>query len=325
MIIKVAPGETLEAAVRRTGIGKDEAQQAVSILGKTFDTVNIKAGMAFEANIAKPLGQQGQAKLMGLSLRTGPAVEVNLSRALDGALQVRKMEEQIVDQTMVASGKMEGSLYASAQKAGITPEMTAQVAKLFQHKLDFSRDIQAGDRFSMVFDRKVTPSGRTVSNGDLLFAEIEAKGGATRLYPLPGPRHDRGPVLRRAGQEHPRPAAAHPARHRAHHLVLRHARASDPGLHPHARGHRLRRPERARRSMPPATAWWKRPAGRAAMAAGCRSSTTTATRPATATCRAGRSSRASTCIRARWWPMSAPPACRPARTCTTRSWSAGRR
>lgn len=187
MIVKVAPGETLEAAVRRTGVGKDEAQQAVSMLGKAFDTVNIKAGMAFEANIAKPLGQQGSAKLMGLSLRTGPAVQVNLSRAIDGALQLHKLEEKILDQTMVASGRMEGSLFASAQKAGISPEMTAQVAKLFQHKLDFSRDIQPGDRFSMVFDRKVTASGRQVANGDLLFAEIEAKGGVTKLYRFKAP------------------------------------------------------------------------------------------------------------------------------------------
>jgi murein DD-endopeptidase MepM/ murein hydrolase activator NlpD len=182
MIIRVAPGETLEAAVRRTGVGKDEAQQAVSMLGKAFDTVNIKAGMAFQAIIARPLGQQGSVKLVGLSLRTGPAVVVSLSRALNGALQLNKMEEKIVDQTMVASGQMEGSLYVSAQKAGVSPELTAQVAKLFQHKLDFSRDIQAGDRFSMVFDRKVTPSGRTVATGDLLFAEIQAKGGATKLY-----------------------------------------------------------------------------------------------------------------------------------------------
>ena len=182
MIIKVAPGETLEAAVRRTGVGKDEAQQAVAMLAKAFDTVNIKAGLAFEARIAKPLGQQGQAKLMDLSLRVGPATAVSLSRALDGALQLHKLDEKIVDQTVVAAGRMEGSLYASTQKAGVSPELTAQVAKLFQHKLDFSRDIQPGDRFSMVFDRKVTPSGRTVANGDLLFAEIQAKGGATKLY-----------------------------------------------------------------------------------------------------------------------------------------------
>jgi murein DD-endopeptidase MepM/ murein hydrolase activator NlpD len=182
MIIKVAPGETLESAVRRTGIGREEARQAVSMLAKAFDTVNIKAGMAFEANIAKPFGQQGQAKLMGLSLRPDPATAVSLTRAIDGALHLQKMEEKIVDQTMVASGRIEGSLFASAARAGVSPEMTAQVAKLFQHKLDFSRDIQAGDRFSLVFDRKLTASGRTVSTGDLLFAEIEANGGVTKLY-----------------------------------------------------------------------------------------------------------------------------------------------
>ena len=55
--VKVRSGETLEAAVRRTGVAAEEARQAVDALGKTFDTVNIKAGLAFDAAIA-------QAKLM---------------------------------------------------------------------------------------------------------------------------------------------------------------------------------------------------------------------------------------------------------------------
>ena len=182
VMIKVLPGETLEAAVRRAGVGKAEAQQAVQMLGRAFNTVNIKAGMGFQAAIAKPLGQQGSTQLVGLSLRVGPATAVTLSRAVDGALHLHKMEETVVDQTTVAAGRMGNSLYVSAQKAGATPELTAQVVKLFAHKLDFSRDVQADDRFSMVFDRKVTSSGRTVAAGNLLFAEIKAKGSATRLY-----------------------------------------------------------------------------------------------------------------------------------------------
>jgi murein DD-endopeptidase MepM/ murein hydrolase activator NlpD len=182
MMINVRPGESFEGAVRRAGVGKEEAQQAVAMLGKTFDTVNIKAGMAFQAAVAKPLGVQGSAKLMGLSMRVGPATAVSLARAFDGGLHLHKMEEQVIDQTTVAAGRMGSSLFVSAQKAGATPELTAQVVKLFSHKLDFSRDIQASDRFSMVFDRKVTASGRTISAGDLLFAEIKAKGGVTRLY-----------------------------------------------------------------------------------------------------------------------------------------------
>jgi len=66
--------------------------------------------------------------------------------------------------------------------AGATPELTAQVVKLFSHKLDFSRDIHPGDKFRLVFDRQVTESGRTVQGGDLLYAEIAAKGQTTRFY-----------------------------------------------------------------------------------------------------------------------------------------------
>jgi len=82
----------------------------------------------------------------------------------------------------VAQGAMQGSLYESAEAAGVTPTLTAQVVKLFSHKLDFSRDIHPGDEFKMVFDRKVTDSGRTVDTGDLLYAEIGAKGQVTRFY-----------------------------------------------------------------------------------------------------------------------------------------------
>jgi murein DD-endopeptidase MepM/ murein hydrolase activator NlpD len=182
IMIKVLPGETFEAAVRRAGVGQDEASQAVHALGAAFDTVNIKAGLAFEAAIARPRGNNGPARLMGLSMRTGPASAVTLARTFDGALHLRQMDEKVAAQTTVAQGQMEGSLYQSAEKAGATPELTAQVVKLFSHKLDFSRDIHPGDKFSMVFDRKVTESGRTVQSGDLLFAEIKAKGGDTRFY-----------------------------------------------------------------------------------------------------------------------------------------------
>ena len=187
ILIKVAPGETFESAVRRAGVGQEEAQEAVRALGQAFDTVNIKAGLAFEAAIAKPRDNHGPARLMGLSMRIGPASAVTLARAFDGALHLRQMDEKVSDQTVVAQGELQGSLYTSAEKAGATPELTAQVVKLFSHKLDFSRDIHPGDKFSLVFDRQVTESGRTVQSGDLLYAEINAKGGANRFYRFKAP------------------------------------------------------------------------------------------------------------------------------------------
>ncbi len=180
--VKVQSGETLEAAVRRTGVAPDEARQVVDALGRAFDTVNIKAGLTFNAAIAEPQSRNGSARLIGISMRTGPASALTLSRTFDGALRLRELEEKVREETTVAQGEMKGSLYEAAEAAGATPTLTAEVAKLFSHKLDFSRDVQPGDEFKMVFDRKVTESGHTIQAGDLRYAEIAAKGQVTRFY-----------------------------------------------------------------------------------------------------------------------------------------------
>ncbi|MDO9247952.1 MAG: M23 family metallopeptidase [Phenylobacterium sp.] len=171
--VKILPGETFEAAVRRAGVAPDEARQVVLTLAEAMDTVHIKAGMAFDAAVAHPRSERGPARLIGLSLRTGPATAITLSRTFDGALRLREMEETVREEETVAKGKIDGSLYESAERLGATPSVTAQVAKMFAHKLDFQRDIQPGDDFTLIFDRKVTESGRTVETGDLEYAEIK--------------------------------------------------------------------------------------------------------------------------------------------------------
>jgi len=180
--VKVRRGETLEAAVERAGVAPTEARSVVDVLNSAFDTTHIKAGLSFQAAIAQPADHQGSARLIGLSMRTSPVKAITVSRTFDGALRLHELEEKVVDETTVARGEMHGSLYESAAKLGATREVTAEVVKLFAHKLDFSRDIKAGDEFSLVFDRKVTETGRTVETGDLLYAEIEAKGQKTRFY-----------------------------------------------------------------------------------------------------------------------------------------------
>ncbi|HEX2817518.1 MAG TPA: M23 family metallopeptidase [Phenylobacterium sp.] len=175
--VKLQRGETLEGAVRRAGVGPAEAQLVVAMLSKTMDTVHLKAGLLIQAAVARPRAASssvgsGEARLIGLSLRTGPASAITISRSFDGALRLRELDEKLRDETAVADGAITGSLYESAEHIGATPQITAEVVKLFAHKLDFQRDIQPGDAFRLVFDRKVTEAGRTVEAGDLQYAEL---------------------------------------------------------------------------------------------------------------------------------------------------------
>lgn len=174
--VKVRPGETLENAVLRTGIAPNDARQVVTALQGAIDTVNIKAGMAFEAAVAERRnGRAGSARLIGLSMRTSPSSTLTVSRTFDGAMKLRELEEKVTDETKVACGEMKGSFYESVADVGGTPAVISQAAKLFSHKIDFSRDIKEGDKFCLVFGRKVTESGRTVEAGDLEYAEVKGQ------------------------------------------------------------------------------------------------------------------------------------------------------
>jgi murein DD-endopeptidase MepM/ murein hydrolase activator NlpD len=141
--------------------------------------------LGFKAAVARDLSDQGSAKLVGLSLRLSPSQVVTLSRAYDGSLKLRQLNETILDETTIAQGGIEGSLYETAAAQGATDALTTEAAKLFSHKIDFTRDIHDGDTFKMVFTRKVTESGATVEAGDLLYAEVDAAkaaDGPLRFY-----------------------------------------------------------------------------------------------------------------------------------------------
>lgn len=173
--VEVRPGETLEAAVRRSGVADEEARNVVRLLGQAMDTVNIKAGMDFVASIARPRDSRGPARLIGLSMRADSARTITVSRTFDGALRLRELEEKVRPETVVACGRMDGSFHESAAAIGANSAVVAEASKLFAHKIDFSRDIQAGDPFCLVFSRKVTESGRTVEAGDLQYAEVKGQ------------------------------------------------------------------------------------------------------------------------------------------------------
>jgi murein DD-endopeptidase MepM/ murein hydrolase activator NlpD len=171
--VQIRRGETFEQAMRRTGIGADEASAVAATLSNAFDLEDLGAGLRFETAISKPRGGRGDARLIGLTMRTGPASQLTVSRSFDGALRLRALDEKVTAETVVLTGKVEGSLTASAQRLGASAPIRRAANKLFSHKLDMDRDVRANDNFTLVFGRSVTETGRTVATDDLLYAQLK--------------------------------------------------------------------------------------------------------------------------------------------------------
>ncbi len=171
--VQIRRGETFEDAVRRTGIGAAEASAVAATLSNAYDVSQMQAGLKFETAISRPRAGRGDARLIGLTMRTGPASQLTVSRSFDGALRLRALEERVTHETVVLKSEVRGSLTATARRLGADASIRRKAAQLFAHKLDLERDIRADDSFTMVFDRSVTENGRTVDTGELLYAELK--------------------------------------------------------------------------------------------------------------------------------------------------------
>ncbi|RZJ29687.1 MAG: M23 family metallopeptidase [Brevundimonas sp.] len=171
--VQIRRGETFEQAVRRTGIAAEEASAVAATLSNAMDVTAMRAGQKFETAISKPRGGRGDARLIGLTMRTGPASQVTVSRSFDGALRLRALEEKVTHETVVLTGKVEGSLSRTARREGAPAGIARTAGRLFSHKFDMDRDIKSDDEFTYVFDRTVTETGRTIGSGELMYAQLK--------------------------------------------------------------------------------------------------------------------------------------------------------
>lgn len=171
--VQIRRGETFEQAVRRTGVAPEEASAVAATLSSAMDVASIRPGQRFETAIAKPRGGRGDPRLIGLTLRTGPASQLTVSRSFDGALRLRALEEKVTHETVVLNGKVEGSLSRTARREGAPAAIARVAGRLFSHKFDMDRDVHSNDEFTYVFERSVTENGRTIDSGDLLYAQLK--------------------------------------------------------------------------------------------------------------------------------------------------------
>jgi murein DD-endopeptidase MepM/ murein hydrolase activator NlpD len=179
--IDLKPGETLEHGLERAGVTAAEAAQAAQALVQGRDPASLAPDETL-ASIARPRFLFGAPRLIGISAHTTNGESLIVERGFDGALRLHPSSTPPRSVTTVASGVMQGSLYESAEKVGADLTLIAKLVKLFSHRLDFARDIHQGAKFTLVFDRKVSPGGATVETGDLRYAEMAVHGRTMRFY-----------------------------------------------------------------------------------------------------------------------------------------------
>jgi len=145
--VDLRKNEPIDLALRRAGMGVDEAQRIATFLVAESDGAQLpNGGFPIQVVLARPREGAGAVRFVSLTAQPDPATSIMVVRNSDDELLLRRSTKPIIDRTLVLQGPMEGSVYQSAIEIGASRGVAAQAVGLLAHRLDFQRDVELGDR-----------------------------------------------------------------------------------------------------------------------------------------------------------------------------------
>ncbi len=181
--MKLKPGDTLMVALMRAGCDPREAHDAIVALSELYNPRKLRVGQVLTVVMAPPDEDAGRAVLHGITLASSPGYSVEVGRAAVGDFYAaREIEVPMARQLIHIGGRIDSSLYQSAIEVGMPVSVLMELIKAFSFDVDFQREIQRGDSFTVLFERFVDDTGLMTREGAVLFGELTLSGERLRIY-----------------------------------------------------------------------------------------------------------------------------------------------
>jgi murein DD-endopeptidase MepM/ murein hydrolase activator NlpD len=153
-------GETLETALRRTGVERGEAAGIVAALRGSVNMRRLAPGER-------------------LTVRSGPEgrpAEITYARSLAERYEIKPGDDGRWAVTAVRpDGEVLDSLFSSVERLGEAAGLTLRLVNLFEWDFDFAADSLPGDRFRLLVEKRYV--GDTfLGYGDVLIAQYASVG-----------------------------------------------------------------------------------------------------------------------------------------------------
>lgn len=167
-ILSVSPGQTLGAIFQELGLSATVMHRILDNPAATLPLTRLRVG----AELAFDLTPTGD--LRGLRFQRDETHLVEL-RVNGDEIKEIVTERPLEHRVMVASGEITSSLYAAGAKAGLGPSVINEMANVFSYDIDFSREVQQGDRFQVIYE-EIWSGGERLRSGGIVGASFINRG-----------------------------------------------------------------------------------------------------------------------------------------------------
>ena len=174
----IKKGETLNKALFNIGLDLKSVNKVNESVNRVFKASSLRPGdkIAFEKNITDQLEKRK------ISILTeNNRVEVDYDPVKD-TFEAKNIVLPVKNNVKFVSGKVSGSLFNSAKKAGADSGVIMEFINLFSYSTDFQRDIKLGDGFKILYEYQTTNAGKVIKTPKIVYAHITTNSDTKSIY-----------------------------------------------------------------------------------------------------------------------------------------------
>lgn len=166
--LTVESGQTLSTIFEAEGLPHSESLQLLTLSKDARELRNLRPGETIR------LRKNVEGGLEELSYEIDETHTLQVRR-VDDQLEAFTIAAELEKRQAEVAGVIDSSLFAAAQKAGLSNRLTLELAQIFNYDIDFALDLRRGDRFVVVYDAYYK-DGKKLRDGNITVAEFVNKG-----------------------------------------------------------------------------------------------------------------------------------------------------
>ena len=165
------PSDNFEGALRRAGVGKEDANDAARAIGGAVRLDQIRTATDIDLVLGRRETKSVPRPLESLAFRAAFDLRVELARAENGTLLLKRVPIAIDSTPLRVTGVVGGSMARSAKASGLPAEVIADAIQQLGYVVDFQHGVGRRDKFTLIVEHKRAETGET-QTGKLMYAAL---------------------------------------------------------------------------------------------------------------------------------------------------------
>ena len=176
---KIKPGDSLLKILNNFSINDQEIKRVTEIFNK--NNINkIRQNQVINLTLVNT----GKDKeILNILIPLSPTKKLEIYKnTKNNSFAKREIVTNLKKIIVLKEGTIKSSLYKSATKEDISPNIIVEFARLYGFQIDFQRDIRKNDSFQIVYEIYVDENGKIFENGKIVYANLILRGQYNQLY-----------------------------------------------------------------------------------------------------------------------------------------------